>query len=385
MVCAFAVSFPLENLGVILGVHRKIIFTFALIDGLFIVLFGGWLIGRVAIVPLVRIARGAESFAAGDYDVRVEEKGAREIVTVAASFNLMADRVQEAVRDQEKHLEALEAANRELRAAQAEMVRVEKLASVGRLSAGIAHEIGNPLSAILGYSSILLKEEEDEEKAGHLRYIEKETERIQRIIGELLEFARPREVRVDLAEMNELVEDTLDLVKPQKDMAGITVKISLAEDLPGVMVDRYQLQQAVINVVINGAQAMEGNGELYITTMTREIAADEKDLPKKRATDGAGADYAAMRRGPGEPVLLSAGDRVVSVIVEDTGPGIEPHILEKVFDPFYTTKDPGSGTGLGLSITYGIVEAHGGRMHIRNRREGGVRVTIDIPIASQPE
>lgn len=380
---AFAVTYPLENLGLTLRLHRKVIFTFAFIDGLFIVLFGGWLIGRVAIGPLVRISHGAEAFAAGDYNARVEEKGAREIVTVARSFNLLASRVQDLVVTQERHLEALEEANRDLKAAQTEMIRVEKLASVGRLSAGIAHEIGNPLSAVLGYAAILQREEEDPEKLKHLAYIEQETERIQRIIGELLEFARPREVKVQPLAINDLVRDTVNLVKPQEDMAGVTVELNLEEPVPPVAADRYQLQQAVLNVIVNGAQAMGGEGELRVTTRAREITEEDRETPVKRATDGKGADYAAVRRASAQPVRLEVGDRVVSIMVEDSGPGVAPEVMEKIFDPFYTTKEPGRGTGLGLSVTFGIVNAHGGRMHIRNRREGGARVTIDIPVAVQ--
>jgi len=378
---AFVVSFPLEPLGVALKVHRKIIFSFALLDALVIVLFGVWLIGKVAIQPLVRISKGAEAFASGEYDTRVDEKGTREIASLAASFNEMAQRVQAAVQKQEEHLTALEKANMELKAAQAEMLRVEKLASIGRLSAGVAHEIGNPLSAILGYASILLSEEKDPESTEYLTYIEKETERIQRIIGGLLEFARPGEVVMEEVDLNGLIISTLELITPQDIFKQVEVKTDLAMDLPYVKADRYQLQQAIINVLINSGQAMEGSGYMSVSTHTRKLPPNEGMAPTKRSTDVSEKDYMSMRSDGGRTHVIHPGDNIVSLIIEDSGPGVEPEVLEKVFDPFFTTKDTGKGTGLGLSISFGIIQAHGGSLDIENVEGGGARVVIDLPAA----
>ena len=383
---AFSVTYPLENLGVVLNLHRKLIYTFALIDGLMIVLFGGWLIGRVAIGPLIRISRGAEALAGGQYDARVDVKGPREIVALAAAFNAMAERVQAAVLKQEEHLEALERTNRELLSTQKEMIRVEKLASVGQLAAGIGHEIGNPLSAILGYASILLREEKDQEARQYLGYIEKETERIQRIISSLLEFSRPRDARVEDLKVNQLVRDTIDLVTPQQIFRNVVIQTSLTDRDPVISGDSHQFQQILINILINAAQAVEGQGHLEVRTESTVLGVGEGIVPRRRATDfrrratdPGNEDYVAMRRSPTGAPLLKEGDRAVAITIRDSGGGIPPEIADRIFDPFFTTKGPGEGTGLGLAIAHGIVEAHGGRIWVENLEEGGAMFRILLP------
>ncbi len=386
LVGAFSVTYPLENLGVVLNLHRKLIYTFAFIDGLMIVLFGGWLIGRVAIGPMIRISRGAEALAAGEYDTRVQVQGPREIVALAAAFNAMAERVQEAVRKQDEHLKALEGTNWELMTAQREMVRVEKLASVGQLAAGIAHEIGNPLSAILGYASILLREEKDPEAQQYLGYIEKETERIQRIISGLLEFSRPMDVQVRELRVNELVKSTIDLVTPQQIFKNVVVQTRLTDRDPLISGDSHQIQQILINILLNAAQAMDGKGSLEVLTESTVLKAGEGTVPmrratdfRKRATDPQDENYVAMRRSFPEAPHLKEGDRAAAITIRDSGGGIPPEIADRIFDPFFTTKGPGEGTGLGLAIAHGIVEAHGGRLWMENTEGGGAMFTVLLP------
>ncbi len=386
MVGAFSVTYPLENLGVVLNLHRKLIYTFAFIDGLVIVLFGGWLIGKVAIGPMVRISRGAEALASGEYDARVLVQGPREIVALAAAFNSMAERIQAAVRQQEEHLAELERTNWELLSTQREMVRVEKLASVGQLAAGIAHEIGNPLSAILGYASILLKEEKDPEAQQYLGYIEKETERIQRIIRGLLDFSRPRDAQVEELRVNELVKNTIDLVAPQQIFKHLVVQMNLTGNDPLISGDSHQLQQILINILINAAQAMDGEGKLEVWTESMLLLAGEGTIPRrratdfrKRATDPQNEDYVAMRSSFPDAPLLKEGDRAVAITIRDSGGGIPPEIADRIFDPFFTTKGLGEGTGLGLAIAHGIIEAHGGRLWLDNPEEGGAMFTVLLP------
>jgi len=392
LVGAFSVTYPLENLGVVLNLHRKLIYTFALIDGLMIVLFGGWLIGRVAITPMVRISSGAEALAAGEYDARVQVQGPREIVALAAAFNSMAEKVQTAVHKQEEHLGAIERTNWELMTTQREMVRVEKLASVGQLAAGIAHEIGNPLSAILGYASILLREEEDPEARQYLGYIEKETERIQRIISGLLEFSRPRDAQVEELRVNELVTNTIDLVTPQQIFRNVVIKTIMAPQDPLVSGDSHQLQQILINILINAAQSMEGEGQLEVRTESTVLQPGGGIVPRRRATDfkrrvtdPQNEDYVGMRSSFPDTPLLKEGDRAVAISVTDTGGGIPPEIADRIFDPFFTTKGPGEGTGLGLAIAYGIVEAHGGRLWVENQGEVGAVFTVLLPEKSSEQ
>jgi signal transduction histidine kinase len=388
---AFSITYPLEDMAILLRLHRKVIFTFALVDGIFIVLFGGWLIGRVAVTPLLKISRGARALADGDYSTRVQIRGPREVEALAYSFNEMADRIQEEVRKQDEQRAALERANRELKQAQREIIRVEKMASVGHLAAGIAHEIGNPLAAVLGYAAILQKETDDPEAREYLGHIERETTRIQRIISGLLEFSRPREIQVQALDMNSLARETVDLVTPQRIFREVTVEMALAEGVLEVNGDRHQIQQAMVNLLINAAQAMEGSGKLWITTESRILSAGEGGVPRRRATDHQrrratdpeNVDFAVVRNSFPDLPELREGDPVVAVTIRDSGPGIPQEILGRVFDPFFTTKTTGEGTGLGLSITYGIMEAHGGALWAGNSEDGGAEFTILLPEKSR--
>lgn len=390
---AFSISYTLEDLGVILRLHRKLIFSFALLDGIFIVLFGGWFIGRIVVNPLVRISSGARALAAGDYGARVQIRGPREVEALASSFNEMADKIQEEVQKQEKHLTALERANRELKQTQREIIRVEKMASVGQLAAGIAHEIGNPLAAVLGYATILQKETSDPEASQYLEHIERETARIQRIISGLLEFSRPREIYVQTLDMGDLIRETLELVTPQRIFRQVQLEMALFEGILSVSGDRHQLQQALVNLLINAAQAMEGEGTLGIVTELRTLSPDEGGVPRRRATDHQRRratdqqheDYMAVRNSLLVVPILREGDSVVAVTVRDSGPGIAQDVLGRIFDPFFTTKTTGEGTGLGLSIAYGIVEAHGGVLWAGNREGGGAEFTILLPEKTDAE
>ena len=383
LVGAFSVSYPLENLGLVLGLHRRIVTTFAFLDAIFIVLFGGWLIGRVAIRPMIRISQGAQELADGDYNARVPVQGPREIAALSESFNAMADKIQAAVLKQEEHLEALRLTNRELVQAQSEMVRVEKLASVGKLAAGVAHEIGNPLSAILGYASILRKEATDPEEQKHLEYIEGETERIRRIIEGLLDFSRPREVVVEEFPVNDLVRMSVELVTPQGVFKEVEVRTDLSTQDPIINGDRHQLRQIFVNILLNAAQAMEGRGALEVATESRFLTRADGMVPRRRAADRAGGEYAAMKNILPGVRSLKEGDGVAAITVTDSGPGIPPDAFERIFDPFFTTKGTGEGTGLGLSIAYGIVEAHGGRLLAGNSDGGGAMFTILLPTGSE--
>jgi signal transduction histidine kinase len=259
------------------------------------------------------------------------------------------------------------------------MVRVEKLASVGKLAAGVAHEIGNPLSAILGYASILRKEATDPEEQKHLEYIEGETERIRRIIEGLLDFARPREVVVEEFPVNDLVRMSVELVTPQGVFKEVEVRTDLSTQDPIINGDRHQLRQIFVNILLNAAQAMEGRGALEVATESRLLTRADGMVPRRRAADRAGGEYAAMKNILPGVRSLKEGDGVAAITVTDSGPGIPPDALERIFDPFFTTKGTGEGTGLGLSIAYGIVEAHGGRLLAENVKGGGARFTILLP------
>lgn len=232
---------------------------------------------------------------------------------------------------------------------QSKLVQTEKMAALGQLVSGIAHELNNPLTSIMGYAQLALGRV-PETLSNEVQMIFSEAERARRIVKNLLYFARqaqPERTRVDL---NEIVERTVALRGYELKIENIAIRCELAADLPATLADPHQLQQVVLNLLVNAEQAIlesRGRGSIQLRT---------------RKTD--------------ESRLL--------IEVSDDGPGILPEIASRVFDPFFTTKPPGLGTGLGLSIVYGIVEQHGGDVAFENLSAGGAKFTVEIPLLPVP-
>ena len=235
------------------------------------------------------------------------------------------------------------------RCIQSKLVQTEKMAALGQLVSGIAHELNNPLTSIMGYAQLALGRA-SEASNYEVQMIFAEAERARRIVRNLLFFARRAQserIRVDL---NEIVERTVALRGYELKIENIAIHCELATDLPVTLADPHQLQQVVLNLLVNAEQAiLESRGRGSIQLRTRKTA---------------------------ESRLL--------IEVSDDGPGIPPEISSRIFDPFFTTKPPGLGTGLGLSIVYGIVEQHGGDVAFENLPGGGAKFTIEIPLLPVP-
>ncbi|MGC2420647.1 MAG: ATP-binding protein [Candidatus Acidiferrales bacterium] len=233
----------------------------------------------------------------------------------------------------------------------AKMLQTEKMAALGQLVSGIAHELNNPLTAIMGYTQLLLGRGLGPGPLSEARKVYQEAERARRIVKNLLYFARenrPEQTRVDL---NEIVERTLALRSYEMKVENIVVECELALDLPRTMADPYQLQQVVLNLVINAEQALlEGRGQGRVRIRTEHLT-----------------------RTRGDRILLE---------VSDDGPGIPHDIAWRIFDPFFTTKPAGVGTGLGLSIVYGIVHQHGGEVTFESQPGNGAKFSVELPVVS---
>jgi signal transduction histidine kinase/CheY-like chemotaxis protein len=236
---------------------------------------------------------------------------------------------------------------------QAKMLQTEKMAALGQLVSGIAHELNNPLTAIMGYAQLLLGHGLKPGQLSEAKKVYHEAERARRIVKNLLYFARENKPERSLVDINEIIERTLALRSYELRVENIAVDCDLAPDLPKTMADPYQLQQVVLNLVINAEQALiEGRGQGHVWIRTRHL--------RQRT-----------------------GDRILIEIADD-GPGIAPEITSRIFDPFFTTKPPGVGTGLGLSIVYGIVHQHGGEVTFDNQSGLGARFTVELPVAAAP-
>lgn len=240
---------------------------------------------------------------------------------------------------------------------QAKMLQTEKMAALGQLVSGIAHELNNPLTAIMGYAQLLLGHGLQSSQLEEAKNVYHEAERARRIVKNLLYFARENKPERTLVDVNEIVERTIALRSYELRVEDIVVECDLAPGLPHTMADPYQLQQVLLNLVVNAEQALledRGKGHVWIRT--------------RHSFHGKG-------RRTGESIVLE---------ISDDGPGISPGVASRIFDPFFTTKAAGLGTGLGLSIVYGIVHQHSGEVTFENQPGGGAKFTVELPVVPAP-
>ena len=252
----------------------------------------------------------------------------------------------------------VESRTRELQAANMKLMQAEKMESIGRLAAGVAHEVKNPLAIIQMGADFLSQELPKGEATGEvIKDIDDAVQRADTVIRGLLDFSRDKRLERTAASISEVVHDSLRLVGDELRQRQIEMKTNLADDLPELELDAGKLQQVFINLFMNAAHAMERGGKLEVTTCLKVIN-DEADLARDNEN------------------RFKQGDKVLWVEVRDNGPGIIDQDSNKVFDPFYTTKPVGEGTGLGLSVSRNIINLHQGSIDIRNHQQGGASVVM---------
>ena len=341
---ALKMAFPLTDVDQHIAKSKRIILFYILFDAAVLILFGTYLLSRYLVKPIDKIIKLADTIARGDLDTTLYLSERNEIGKLSAALSRMAENLQEEKRRVQEHIHTLEDKNRELQRAQQEIIQSEKLASVGRLAAGVAHEIGNPIGIILGYLHLLLSQQvEEQEKIDYLKRMNAETERINAIIRELLDYAQPSALQKEELDLNRIIEDTYALVSYQKGFQRITVTANLDRGIPRLHADEKQIRQILINLTLNALDAMpEGGTIIYTTAYSPETAR----------------------------ILFS---------IADTGTGIPEDLQQRVFDPFFTTKEPGRGTGLGLSNVQRIVDALGGTVMVVSKPGKGTMFTILFP------
>jgi len=381
---------PIGDLVMSLLESKRIILITIILDAIVLIIFGSFLLSRVLVKPIKDLVRLTQRISDGDFSQKIETTSKNEIGQLIGSFNRMIERLKENQESLENYLESLESTNKKLKQAQEELIRTEKLASIGRFAAGVAHEVGNPLGAILGYTSILQKEGLDrEESKDYLKRIVKEIERINRIVRELLDFARPSKFEIKDVEINKVIESALSLLSYQNNFKNIETKLDLQSDLPAIKGDEFQLSQVFINIILNAIDAMPKGGILRIQTSTHVVENLDVDrfqriYPRRRKSDPTESDYSRMRKTDPLAALFkkfSEGDRLVKIRISDTGSGIKKEDLENIFDPFFTTKAPDKGTGLGLSISLRIVESLEGEIRVESEVGKGSAFEVYFPVA----
>ncbi|MDH3624380.1 MAG: ATP-binding protein [Myxococcales bacterium] len=327
---------------------RRSLFVFYLgLTALVVLLLSYVLLTYFIVRPIDEMRRASERMAEGNLRTRVPVRGAAEVARLASAFNEMASQLRADRAALQERLEELERATDELTTAQEQLVRSARLAAVGRLSAGVAHEIGNPLAAIRGMLDLVQAGDLDRDEEGEfVLRIQRETERIHHTIRDLLDFSRhePGQGRIESsASLAEVVEDTVKLVDRQSRFRDIALELSVDQSLPRVRGDHERLRQLLLNLLFNAADALSGRGTIEVS-----------------ATGANGR---------------------VQLVVSDDGPGIEGEILDQVFDPFVTTKPAGQGTGLGLAVCHTIVDRLGGSIRAENRSTGGASFEVSLPAA----
>ena len=317
---------------------------------------------RFVAIPIRQLIGGTKTVSAMELDRPIEiTRHSQELDELVDSFNVMRERLKSAVAELNEMQQTLENKVEErtaqLQLAQKKLVQTDRLASLGTLAASVAHEINNPVAGVLNLSTLLERlmanggypPGREAEFRKYLGMISTETARVGRIVSDLLAFSRGSKPRRAPADLNKLVRTTLSLTEHKLKLVNAETVLQLQDDLPPVECDSSQIQQVILNLILNGAQAMQPRGGGTLTIRTR---------------------------------LLPDGKNV-ELSVQDTGEGIAPENLNKIFDPFFTTKADGKGVGLGLAVSYGIVEAHGGELDVKSKRNEGATFIVSLPLKAQ--
>jgi signal transduction histidine kinase len=372
------------------GSQRLLLF-YIVLDILVLVAFGAYVFSKLVVKPVQKLVQTAERFQEGDVIPDVSAGEQNELGKLSQALNAMLQRLAENKQELRQHISSLEQTNLELQRAQQEVIFSEKLASVGRLAAGIAHEIGNPIGIVLGYLELLQRKDIDEGERWELvGRMANEIQRVNQTIRQLLDFSRPSSNERQAIAIHPLIQETLEVLDHQLRQKDIEVVLKLEAQRDVVFANADQLKQVFLNLVVNAADAMEATGdrpqggELHVRTrvLAEESLIQERSdgQPLRRRTDPATADYSHLRRSG-----VTSGERWLQIQFADTGVGIPKEDQKRVFDPFFTTKEVGKGTGLGLSVSIQIIETLGGRMDLSSSPGEETRVTIQLPLYDEQE
>jgi signal transduction histidine kinase len=327
-----------------------------LLSGGLVGLFGYFLFRDRVLRPVEELARGTRRVGRGEFATRLSAGASNEIGEVAAAFNEMARSLESYKTTNEAQLAELQAINEDLSQAREDLIFAEKMATVGRLAAGVAHEVGNPLASVIGFVDLLQRDPDGDMARDLLPRIKAELDRINGIIRDLLNFSRPTGMTgYDIEPVEErlavalpgIVDAVLQLVRLQPRFGEVEVTVDLPADLPTVLVPADRLQQVILNLFVNAAEAMGGQGMIHV----REVE--------------------------------SSAPGLVTLEIEDDGPGIDPRAGSNIYEPFFTTKDIGAGTGLGLAVSLRLVEKMGGSLRHLRDREGGATFHLSLPTEEQ--
>lgn len=349
------VMMPLRDFDRSLAELKRVQYTNALILVLIVTLFAGIFIWLMVNIPVKKLIRGTEEIRSGHLEYKIRLRSNDEIGTLADSFNKMTDDLQKAQEELKRWAHTLEQRvqekTEELRRAQVNMIQVEKMASLGTLAATVAHELNNPLEGVLTYAKLLkrkvhqssLPDELKHDIDAELTVIADETSRCGNIVKNLLLFSRQKIGEFREVNLVDVLAQSFKLIEHMLKINNVKLEMDIRADSTALIADPSQLEQAFLAIAINAVEAMPGGGTLRVTVSE---------------------DHATQS---------------LNIAFSDTGVGIRDEDLPHIFEPFFTTKRDGKGTGLGLAVSYGIIERHGGTIHVTSRLHEGTTFTISLP------
>jgi signal transduction histidine kinase len=352
------VAVSLENVYKSLRQTQYLLLVYIFINTIVLTLIGFHRLTKATVRPLQRLVERASEYREDEEVFFRYERTDNEFGKLSKALNRMLKQIAEDKERLKSSVMSLEKANLGLKQAQKEIIQAEKLASVGRLSSGIAHEIGNPIGIISGYMDLLKQNDiADSDKREFILRTESELNRINSIIRQLLDISKPSTLGPQQVSVHEIINDTVDAVKFQPLMSNIDLRIDLTAEKDTVRADANQLRQVFLNLLINAADAISSakNCASGRITITSSVASQlQGDVGKLAQT--------------------------LKVEFADDGPGIEDDKIDNIFDPFYTTKEPGKGTGLGLSVSFMIIDGIGGKIKATSDGEMGTTMSVYLPL-----
>jgi signal transduction histidine kinase len=337
---------------------QEVLFVYLVVNLFILTVAGLYLISNIAVKPVQRMARRAEEFRGEDELFFLYGNKENEFDKLSKALNRLLKRISGDKEKLQASVRSLEKVNIELKQAEKDVVRAEKMASVGRLSSGIAHEIGNPIGIVIGYLELLKQKDiPDDEKNEYLNRAGDEINRISIIIRQLLDYSRQSDEKPEIIGVHEVIKDVSDIVKYQPFMTNIEIRLSLEAENDNILADSNQLRQIFLNLIINAADAIsssqnEQSGRLMVAS---EVIKE--------------ADPEAINSRP-----------TLKISFADNGAGIPEESIGNIFDPFYTTKEPGKGTGLGLFVCFSLIDGMGGKIKAQSSGKEGTRMIIYLPL-----
>ncbi len=334
---------------------QGIIFVYILINMMILTTIGFFRISKLVVTPLHNLVKLSENYSDSETFLFTLDSTRNEFSKLSMALNGMLSRIEKDRKNLKDTVVSLKVANEQLVESQKEMIRAEKLAAVGRLSAGLAHEIGNPIGIVQGYLELLGQNNFTEEE--RLQFSErggKEVTRINRLVHQLLDLTRPPVQEMGVTAVHEVLKEICEMLSAQKDMEQIDIIQQFNAVQDKVEIGNHALHQVFLNCLLNAIDAIKEKGENLPGTIT---------LISENTWHEDSEDHIILK-------------------IQDDGTGIEEEHIDTVFDPFYTSKPPGKGTGLGLSVSNTIIEAAKGRIQVTSKKKKGTSLTIDLPLCS---